>query len=187
MSVPTKLGRLVPLFFVLITIGLTLDVDSQQKKAIEADGPAEVRCVLQVDNRSWRPGSPAEISVRLENLTDRDLVFKTAPEFQLTSARGDCWAPTDIVDNKPIETREVGIGGLRPVPIKLRLAKNSASVFQIDAAKTHWERTISSIWPSGSLGTILPGPYLLRLEFMVNGNQIRSNGLKIEIENKDPR
>jgi hypothetical protein len=126
----------------------------------------------------------------LENLTDRDLKFKTFPELHLSFLNygnywsphaGDYWAPTDIVANKPLETRSVDIGGIQPVPIKIRLTKNSATVFQVDAANTHWAQTISSIWPSVSLRAITPGSYLLRLEFEIGGSLVRSNGIKIVI------
>ncbi len=194
LTVPS-LFRLLSLIALLAT-GLTPTGNAQQtggrsEQALSRD----VLCVLAVDSPVWQPGKPARISVRLENLTDRDLKFETVPEFDLSGfgtvphdlyGKDDYSAPTNIVENKPIKTRKVGSDGMEPVPIKVRLAKNSVSVFQVDAAATLWQRTISSNWPNSSLSIVPPGPYSLRLEFSISGNLVRSNRVKIVIGEKVP-
>ena len=179
----------------LLAADLTMAATAQQTRGLwEQPQSSDIRCVLEVDNRSWQPGKPAVVSVQLENLTDRDLEFNAIPEFDLsptssgifpTPGVDEYWAPTDIVESKPIKTRSVGISGLQPVPIKLRLAKRSVTVLQVDATRTHWQRTISSNWPDLSLYGVERGAYLLRLGLEVNGQPVRSNGVKIVIGKDD--
>ena len=193
----SKLFRLALSLLALLATGLTLAGNAQQAGATsEQPQSLDVLCVLAVDRPLWQPGKPALISVRLENLTERDLEFEAVPVFNL-SRRDNYWpppptdtddysAPTNIVENKPIETRKIGIDGMEPVPVKVRVAKNSVSVFQVDAAATHWQRTISSNWPNSSLSIVPSGPYSLRLEFTISGKLVRSNRVKVVIEEKDP-
>jgi hypothetical protein len=120
----------------------------------------------------------------LENLTGHDLDLKTIPEFYLQGVQETYTSPTDIVQNKPIDIKRVsikdGVDGLEPVPLTIHLDKQGGSTFEVDAAKTKWDREISSVWPSRSLRSLLPGPYSLRLEFEdAAGRLVRSNEVKV--------
>jgi hypothetical protein len=144
--------------------------------------------VLSVDAVPWKQIGPALIHIRLENLTDKDLDLLTEPTLYLTNARTDYWSPTDIVQNKALDIRRRPIANgkavsIEPVPLKVHLEKHSLSDFQVDAAKTKWDKEISSIWPSLLLGTLPPGQYSLRLELSdTAGNLVKSKEVKVSLE-----
>jgi hypothetical protein len=160
----------------------------QQKQSVDQPPSHEVRCVLSVDAVPWKQTGPALIHIRLENLTDKDLDLLTEPTLYLTNARTDYWSPTDIVQNKALDIRRRPIANgkavsIEPVPLKVHLEKHSLSDFQVDAAKTKWDKEISSIWPSLLLGTLPPGQYSLRLELSdTAGNLVKSKEVKVSLE-----
>jgi hypothetical protein len=182
--------------FALAPVADTGRAASQQVAPLAQLLSPDVRCSITVPNSLWEQDGPALISVRLENITDVDLEFETSPTLYLTSAERtpwshmDYWAPTDIVRNKPLAIRTQHVDGkaaeaIEPVPLKLRLAKRAFSMFQVDAAKTHWAPDISSVWPTDSLHAVIPGPYVLRLELEVAGKLVRSNEVRVSVAKPD--
>jgi hypothetical protein len=162
----------------------------QQRQSIEQPPSHDVRCVLSIGPAPWQQNGPALVHIQLENLTDEILDLLTEPTFYLTNARTDYWSPTDIVQNKALDIRRTVIAkgkavSIEPVPLKVHLVKHGLSDFQVDAAKTKWDKEISPIWPSFSLGTIPPGRYSLRLELSdTAGELVRSNEVTVLLEGK---
>jgi hypothetical protein len=146
-----------------------------------------VRCVLTVESRTWKKGSPANIAVKVENLTEASLNLKIVPEFFL-EGDDEYSAPTDIVHNKPIGLRQTLMGSKGPVEMRviqlnLHLDSMSTSTFEVDATKTKWARTVSSVWPSQALSTLPSGHYSLRLEFTdAAGKAVTSNRISVNLE-----
>jgi hypothetical protein len=162
----------------------------QQKETFEQPLSREVSCVLTADSQARKQHRPALIFVRLENLSDRDLDLVTVPTLYLRNADVTYWAPTDIIQNRALDTRKLAFGNeavsIKPVPLKVHLDKHGSSVFQVDGAKTKWEREISSLWPSLCLSALRPGLYSLRLELSdTSGNLIKSNEVKVALEKAD--
>jgi len=175
---------------VLLALGtlevLTAQSLLKQGGVLEPPLSQEVRCVLRVDSTPWKQMGPAPIEVRVENLADRDLDLRTVPRFYLTSPMATYSSPTDIVRNRSLVTPHQSkpgdeMVGSKPMPLKLHLNKRSSPVFQVDAAKTTWARSPLR-WP-GPLRYVAPGPYSLRLEFSAGGELVRSNEVKVSVEN----
>jgi len=162
----------------------------QQKQSIAQARSTEVVCVLGVEAVRWKQNGPALVHIRLENLTDKELDLLTEPTLYLTNAETDYWSPTDIVQNKALDIRRRPIANgkavsIEPVALNVHLEKHSSFDFQVDAAKTKWDKEISSIWPSFSLGTLPPGPYSLRLELVETaGKLVKSNEVTVLLEGK---
>jgi hypothetical protein len=147
-----------------------------------------VRCALTAGNRAWEKSEPAVVTVKIENLTSKELNLKIIPEFFL-KGDGEYSAPTDVVHDRPIAFQKTLIGkqgpaAMRPVELGLHLNARSTLTFEIDAAKTKWARTISSVWPSQPLSAVPSGQYSLRLEFDdAEGRTVRSNGITVTLQN----
>jgi len=173
------------LWLVLIaTVGYS--VPQQPRALFQQQLSNDVRCVVTVEMAAWKQNKPALIHVRLENLTDRDLDFDTVPTLYLKNVESTYWSPTDILRNKALDVRrrldKMGAEeSIEPIPLKLHLDKHSSSVFEVDAAKTKWDREISSTWPNSSLDALPLDPYRLRLELDEGGSLIRSNEVKVSL------
>jgi len=182
-------GRVLPripvgaIACVLLTLGVQARPQDEQRPTSNT-----VRCLLTAENRTWKKGEPAGVTVKLENLTDGGLNLKIIPEFFLNGDE-EYSAPTDVVHDKPIDVEKVPIKGgkvvgIRPVSLKVRLNARSTSIFEVDLAKTKWARTISSVWPSRPLSALPSGQYLLRLEFTdSHGRSVKSNGITVILQN----
>ena len=176
-------------FVTLMLSGVTLGKPvTPQKVSVEQSLSHEIRCVLGVEERTWTRKGPTVIHIQLENLRGRSLDFVTTPTLYLTNQQVSYWAPTDITQNKALDIRQHVFGGgsavsIKPVPLKVHLNEYSKAEFVVDAAKTKWDREISSVWPSLSLSALLPGTYSLRLDLSdAAGNLVRSNQVKVSLK-----
>jgi hypothetical protein len=185
-----RLAVALLLVFFLLPAQAYADQQSSAKQALSN----YVRCVIRIDVTPWKRDGPAPVNIRLENLTDRNLDLRIIPTLYLTpvsqSGNEDAayWAPTDIMQNKALDTQKKpsadGVGtSVTQIPLNVHLDKHGLSVFQIDASKSRWAKAISSIWPSSPMSIIPPGPYSLHLELDDNaGSLLRSNEVTVSLK-----
>lgn len=154
---------------------------------------ASARCILTVDEHTWKRSGPAVVRVHIENQSDRLLVLSVTPTFILKrsdetgfGSADEYWAPVDIVHGSTIRTDRTPIGkngeggvAIQAVPIDIAIPVRKSADYEVDASKLAWNRSISSLWPTEHLGLVVAaGEYKLSLSL----GDLRCNKVDVRIE-----
>lgn len=155
---------------------------------------AEIRCTIEVDSREWSRDRPTAITGTIENLFDGPLDIATTPTLYLSAFSPDdrYWAPVDVLKDRPLSLDKRPVGAtsegvmIRPLALHLTFKKKGDSIhFRIDAQHLLWARTISALWPSMHIFTVVePGTYEVRLVLESQRGESESNRVKVVVSNE---
>ena len=124
-------------------------------------------CDLEARSSQWSKGSPAIVSLSIENTSLKPKKFMVSSFFEMGAMQ--YWAPVKLEDvSEHIHANTY---------YELFLKAEQKKTFEIDLSKLKWERSISSIWPHLNLFDLV-APVEYKLIFYV---YIESDGISKRI------
>jgi len=156
-----------------------------------------IRCVIDTERSDWNANEAAIVTGQVESLSDGPLDVKVVPILYLSSATSDAlgatlWSPVDVFHDTALGTdRQVINPGasaktisIKSRPVLLQFKKKGDSInFKIDARHSLWAKTVSSVWPSEPLFSVIePGTYNVQLVLETDGGNSESQKLRIQID-----
>ena len=153
------------LLLVIATACSSQEIADGKLNPIAPRAPAEIRCSLRVESAAWKPGEPAIVYVRLQNLVRRDLNLSLGPMFSLKNTQGEYISYTDIVHSRPVALIEGAQDSEDETrtPIKIHIRGMDSEIFRVDLARGKWGAIQASVLPSLRLESVPPNPYTLKL------------------------
>lgn len=126
-----------------------------------------LKCYLEARSSQWSKGSPAIVSLSIQNTSLKPKKFIVSSFFEIGEMQ--YWGPVkleDVSEHLQANTH-----------YELFLKPEQKKTFDVNLSKLKWERSISSIWPHLNLFDLVP-PGKYRLIFYV---YIESEGISKRI------
>jgi hypothetical protein len=168
---------LIPLLLSGFLLGCQPDREAIFQGRIWGETSNGLRCSIAIEEIKWPKGSPALVSVIIENVSESKVNLETIPAFKLNENKIEYWCPVDIA----------GEGHALPPNARsiISLEKAAFMDLRIDLSKLKWGMSLSAIWPENSFYPISPGRYKLSMDIEIVGGGlpewIRSNEVEVSI------
>lgn len=171
-------GLLVPfLALPFFLVGCHMKHTSAAEGAAPAWGKETegLRCAIRPVSNRWQQGTPAIVSVLLENCSDKKVEFHTIPSFDLSDSY---WCPVDLTT----KGRSLDANARSTISLE----KGATLELKFDLSQLGWDESVSSAWPEENLYSEVPaGAYKLRLDIQLTAGErpkwLRSNEVPVTI------
>jgi hypothetical protein len=184
---------------VFCTVALTLAASSSAQRKPDPSQLIKLSVILDGDTLSRQ--KPAVATVTVENISGRDIEFKSIWSFDLLSMRkeavarnhsvfGDSyWSPVNPSTGEPLRLNimdpallKKGVVEGRVPETLLHLTKGEVKRYNFNPTKLLWNASMGNDWPRWNLFDVVPkGTYSLFFKIESAGH-VKSNELKVSVE-----
>jgi hypothetical protein len=181
---------LIPLLLSGFLLGCQPDREAIFQGRIWGETSNGLRCSIAIEEIKWPKGSPALVSVIIENVSESKVNLETIPAFKLNENKLETIPAFKLNENKieywcPVDIAEEGHALPPNARSIISLEKASFMDLRMDLSKLKWGMSLSAIWPENSFYLVSPGRYKLSMDIEIVGGGlpewIRSNEVEVSI------